>query len=314
MNQTALIVAPDLVACRASIAKHSRSFALASTLLGPTARDHAAAVYAWCRAADDAIDLAPLAEQAAALVEERAELDRIYGGAPHTAAGRAFAIVVAERRIPIAYPRALLDGMAMDVDGTTYRTDDDLLAYCYRVAGVVGLIMCHVLGVADDRALAPAVHLGIAMQLTNVCRDVGEDWALGRLYLPDELLAQQGLAGLHRKLGGKLPAHAREGLHAAQRVLLDRADRYYASARRGYRDLPARAALAIRTAARVYRAIGARVRSLGPTSLERRAVVGPIAKSGHVGAALFAALGGLRRRQTHIPTTILELTDVPQPR
>ena len=84
--------------------------------------------------------------------------------------------------------------MAMDVADTRYRTFDDLFAYCYRVAGVVGLIMCHVMGVRDDRALVPAVHLGIGMQLTNVCRDVAEDWDRGRLYLPEELLARHGSA------------------------------------------------------------------------------------------------------------------------
>jgi phytoene synthase len=194
----------DLVACRQVIAQHSRSFALASTLLGPVARDHAAAVYAWCRGADDAIDLAPADRVAAALAEERAELERIYSGAPRTLAGRAFAAVVAERRIPRAYPAALLDGMAMDVADTRYDTDEDLFTYCYRVAGVVGLIMCHVLGLSDDRALVPATHLGIAMQLTNICRDVGEDWQRGRLYLPDTVLAAHGLGGLHARLGTPL--------------------------------------------------------------------------------------------------------------
>lgn len=311
MSALTLSPSADLVACRTSIAQHSKSFALASTLLGPEARDHAAAVYAWCRAADDAIDLVAPAAQPAALVDERAELDRIFGGAPRTAAGRAFAEVARVRRIPIAYPRALLDGMAMDVDGTRYQTVDDLFAYCYRVAGVVGLVMCHVLGVDDDRALVPAVHLGIAMQLTNVCRDVGEDWALGRLYLPDELLASRGLGGLAPS--GALPAHARPGLHAAQLDLLALADRYYRSAATGYRALPRRAAFAIRTAGRVYRAIGTRVRALGPASLERRAVVGKLAKGGHVGAALAASLIDLPRPRTpRIPTTILELADVPR--
>lgn len=310
----------DLVACRQVIAQHSRSFALASTLLGPAARDHAAAVYAWCRAADDAIDLAPADAVAAALTEERAELARIYDGTPHTLAGRAFAAVVAERGIPRGYPGALLDGMAMDVDGVRYRTDEDLFTYCYRVAGVVGLIMCHVLGLRDDRALVPATHLGIAMQLTNICRDVGEDWQRGRLYLPDQRLAAVGLGELADRLGEPLPREAWAPLHQVQRALLDHADRYYRSAARGYPALPGRAAAAIRTAARVYRAIGAVIRRRGPDAIGQRAVVSRAAKAGHVSVALGAAIAAsparivdrVRGRRPVVPQTILELADVPR--
>jgi phytoene synthase len=310
----------DLVACRQVIAQHSRSFALASTLLGPVARDHAAAVYAWCRGADDAIDLAPADRVAAALAEERAELERIYSGAPRTLAGRAFAAVVAERRIPRAYPAALLDGMAMDVADTRYDTDEDLFTYCYRVAGVVGLIMCHVLGLSDDRALVPATHLGIAMQLTNICRDVGEDWQRGRLYLPDTVLAAHGLGGLHARLGTPLAPELYPPLHQVQRVLLDRADRYYRSATGGYPALPGRASAAIRTAARVYRAIGTAIRRRGPRTIGERAVVGRVAKAGHVTAALTGATLGVpgrvfarvRGRRPLIPSSILELADVPR--
>lgn len=312
---TALVVTAtdDVVACRTAIAKGSRSFALASTLLTPRARDHAAALYAWCRAADDAIDGVAPAGQGAALADQRAELDRIYGGRPATLAGRAFAAVAQARAIPAAYPRALLDGMAMDVADTRYPTHEALFVYCYRVAGVVGLMMCHVLGVSDDRALVPATHLGVAMQLTNIVRDVGEDWRLGRLYLPDELLARHGLAGLAGELGGPLPAHARPGLHAAQRELLVHADRYYRSAADGYRALPRRAGLAIRAAARIYRAIGGQVRRLGPASLERRAVVSGLVKGQHLAAAALAALPDLARpRSPRVPSAILELDDVPR--
>ena len=191
----ALSTGAELGACHATIAQHSKSFALAAKLLPAAARDDAAVVYAWCRRADDAIDLAPPADQPDALARLYDELAAIDAGAAMPGVPRAFAAVVGIRQIPLAYPRALLDGMAMDVADTRYRTFDDLFAYCYRVAGVVGLIMCHVMGVRDDRALVPAVHLGIGMQLTNVCRDVAEDWDRGRLYLPDELLARHGVRG-----------------------------------------------------------------------------------------------------------------------
>ncbi len=187
---------------RASIAAHSRSFALASRLLPAPARDPLAVIYAWCRAADDAVDSVGPEAAAAALASERAELDAIYRGTPVRPVSRGFAAVARLRAIPEAYPRALLDGMAMDVAGARYHTVDDLIAYAYRVAGVVGLMACHVLGVRDDDALVPAAHLGIAMQLTNVCRDVAEDWQRGRLYLPDDLLARHGAGGLMALLDG----------------------------------------------------------------------------------------------------------------
>ncbi|MBK9036025.1 MAG: phytoene/squalene synthase family protein [Myxococcales bacterium] len=322
MTEAALIATgrADLVACREVIAQHSRSFALASTLLGPTARDHAAALYAWCRAADDAVDLAAPGQQGAALAGERAELARIYDGAPLTLAGRALAAMARARAIPIVYPTALLDGMAMDVDDVRYQTHAQLFTYCYRVASVVGLMMCHVLGVSDDRALVPAAHLGVAMQLTNIARDVGEDWGRGRLYLPDELLAQHRLGGLADRLGQPLPADVHADLHAAQRALLVVADRYYRSAASGYRALPGRASAAIRTAARVYRAIGAQVRRLGPAAITTRAVVGGGRKAGHVAAALTGALGAtptrlvdrVRGRRPRVPSSVLELADVPR--
>lgn len=315
----ALSTGAELGACHATIAQHSKSFALAAKLLPAAARDDAAVVYAWCRRADDAIDLAPPADQPDALARLYDELAAIDAGAAMPGVPRAFAAVVGIRQIPLAYPRALLDGMAMDVADTRYRTFDDLFAYCYRVAGVVGLIMCHVMGVRDDRALVPAVHLGIGMQLTNVCRDVAEDWDRGRLYLPDELLARHGVRGLAAHLGGPLPAFAHAAVRATVRELLDVADRYYASGVAGCRALPWRAGFGVRAAARIYRAIGTRLRRRDGDALAGRAVVSKTAKLGHVALAALGALAeaparALARLQLgspRLPTRTLELPDVP---
>lgn len=315
----ALSTGAELGACHATIAQHSKSFALAAKLLPAAARDDAAVVYAWCRRADDAIDLAPAAEQPDALARLYDELAAIDAGAAMPGVPRAFAAVVGIRQIPLAYPRALLDGMAMDVADTRYRTFDDLFAYCYRVAGVVGLIMCHVMGVRDDRALVPAVHLGIGMQLTNVCRDVAEDWDRGRLYLPDELLARHGVRGLAAHLGGPLPAFAHAAVRATVRELLDVADRYYASGVAGCRALPWRAGFGVRAAARIYRAIGTRLRRRDGDALAGRAVVSKTAKLGHVALAALGALAEaparalarLRLGSPRLPTRTLELPDVP---
>ncbi|HVJ81428.1 MAG TPA: squalene/phytoene synthase family protein, partial [Planctomycetia bacterium] len=154
--------------CRRVIARHSKSFDLASRLLAPRARDAGVAVYAWCRRCDDAIDDALPADQPAALARLRAELDAIYAGHEQSElVPAAFQEVAFERGIPKLYPEELLAGMEMDVLDRRYANDAELFRYCHRVAGVVGLMMCHVLGVSSDAALPHACHLGMAMQLTN---------------------------------------------------------------------------------------------------------------------------------------------------
>ena len=203
VTQKVVHLAPAAVA-RSTIAQHSKSFALASRLLDRRTRDQTAIVYTFCRRADDAIDLS--SEPAIELGRLRGELDAIYAGRPGDEVLRAFAEISRERAIPRCYPDELLAGMAMDVAGTHYATVDDLHRYAYRVAGVVGLMMCHVFGVRDDAALVPAARLGVAMQLTNICRDVAEDWARGRCYLPDELLASHGVGGIGAEAGHGLPA------------------------------------------------------------------------------------------------------------
>jgi phytoene synthase len=289
------------------LAAKSRSFALAGRLLGDLERDRAAIVYAWCRRADDAIDLAAPHQRAPALDRLHAELDAVTRGEPTgDAVLDAFADVVRDCRIPRAYPAELLAGMAMDAGGHAYRTMDDLLLYAYRVAGTVGLMMCHVLGLRDDRALVRGVHLGIAMQLTNVCRDVLEDWQLGRLYLPDDRLAAAGARDLAAQLGGPFPQAARSAVAAVTRQLLAEADGYYRSADRGISDLPWRAAVAIRTARLVYAAIGARIAAQRHDPLAGRAVVPTWRKVALAARAGVIGVAEIPRRWpvsgTHIPT------------
>lgn len=242
---------------RRSIAHHSKSFALASRLLPAASRDDVAVVYAWCRRADDAVDEAPAHEHGPALARLRGELDAIYAGREvDDDALAAFQRVVHERGVPRWYPDELLAGMAMDASGFRYRTIDDLVAYSYRAAGTVGLMMCHVLGVDRPQALRHAAHLGIAMQITNVCRDVAEDWGRGRLYLPEEVLAERGARGLSEHLGGPLPAWARAPIASAVEGLLARADLYYASGDAGLPMLSSRSAFAVRAARLIYSEIG----------------------------------------------------------
>jgi len=251
---------------RAVIQRHSKSFALAARLLSPAVRGRAEKLYAWCRYADDAIDLAPTPLTAVvALADLRADLDAVYVGQPLKAPEAGLlAAVVAECQLPRRYPEELLAGMAMDAAGTRYRTPAELLVYCHRVAGAVGLMMCHALGVADDRAGGHAGALGIAMQLTNIARDVAEDWVRGRLYLPLDWLAGEPTPGQPLDDAATAPAVRR---------LLNLADEYYAAGDAGLDYLDRRSRLAVRVARRVYSAIGQRVRAAGCCPSAGRAVV-----------------------------------------
>lgn len=241
----------------ASIHRHSKSFALASLLLPARARSTTHAVYAWCRRADDAVDEAPPERRSDELLRLMAELESIYAGhTVHDAAAAAFAKAVREANIPSLYPSELLRGMAMDVNAHQYASWEDLQLYCYRVASTVGLMMCHVLGVREAVALPHAAQLGLAMQLTNICRDVHEDWQRGRLYLPDTLLVECGASGLRAELGRPLPRSAGPALRRALRVVLDVAERHYRAAELGFRYLPLRSAFAVSSARFIYAEIG----------------------------------------------------------
>jgi phytoene synthase len=286
---------------RAVLAAKSKSFALAARLLPPGQRDRAAVVYAFCRRADDAVDLTR-GDRASAVERLRGELGAVYGGvATGDPTLDAFAEVAVECRIPERYPSELIAGMEMDASGERYRTVEQLLHYCYRVAGTVGLMMCHVLGLRDDRALVPAVHLGLAMQLTNICRDVEEDWQLGRLYLPAELLDAAGAARLADELGtrGRFPDRGRRPAARVVAELLALADRFYRSADDGMAALPWRAALAVRTARLVYAAIGDRIAARGFDVMAGRAVVPGLAKMALAGRAGAAALSEIPARAAH---------------
>lgn len=307
---------------RETIARHSRSFALASALLGRRLRDQTSVLYTWCRRADDAVDVAANRSDAVrALAVLRHELDDVYAGAAREPVLSVFAEVVRTRAIPRAYPEALLDGMAMDVADTRYETLDELLTYCWRVAGVVGLMMSHVFGVSDERALLRAAHLGIAMQLTNICRDVAEDWSRGRIYLPDELLVERGVNGLRAELGTPLPRSAIPAIGDVVRELLILADRYYRSGDRGIPALPWRAALAVRAARSVYAAIGGRIARAKFDVTAGRAVVPGAQKVALVAAAIGRiALSAPNRaarvlagRRANVPAQTLELADVTVP-
>lgn len=266
----------------AVLAKHARSFSLAAVFLPRARRDDAAVLYAFCRAVDDAVDEASDAEEAErALVVYREGLDG-RGDATPLVCG-ALRAMAARRGMPLRAAHQLIDGMESDLGEVRVGSDRELLRYCYHAAGTVGWLMCGVLGVDARRAIPHAVDLGIAMQLTNICRDVAEDARRGRVYLPEDRLRKAGVSGDDLLASRADP----EAVAKVVRDLLALADRYYASADAGMCFIPARPRLAIYVAARVYRAIGVRLRRRhGGDALHGRTFVPRFAKAGWVGAAV----------------------------
>jgi phytoene synthase len=255
------------------LANGSRTFFAASFLLPRRVRDPATALYAFCRLADDAIDIGSGSERV--LDELRERLDRIYANAPCACpADRAFAEVVERYGIPRAMPEALLEGFAWDHVRRRYETLSDVTAYAVRVAGSVGTMMAVVMGARSEEALARASDLGVAMQLTNIARDVGEDARVNRLYLPASWLREAGVDP-DRWLAEPVFDEAVGSVVA--RLLLE-AERLYVRAERGLALLPPDCRPGIRAARLLYAEIGNEVARRGFDSLASRAVVAPSRK------------------------------------
>ena len=275
----------------ASIARGSKSFALASRLFDAETKRRVRLLYAWCRHCDDVVDgqeggrgLIESEEAVLARLETLRERTRAGLAKPSSESGAfaAIGLVAAETGLPHELPMRHLKGFAMDAHDRRYRSVEDVLDYAEHVAGVVGRMMAVVMGVrADDEALLTrAADLGLAFQLTNICRDVLEDAAAGRCYLPSEWLVAEDIApGEHAR-----PEH-RSALTRITGSMLDMADHYYASARVGAAHLPTRAAWAVLTAEKVYRAIGDKVRAAGPGAWDKRRHTSKLEKLAMLAAA-----------------------------
>ena len=270
-SDLSLATPEDHAACRDAIRQGSRSFHAASLVLPAAVRKSAYGLYAFCRLSDDAVDLDGGSFDALERLRDR--LRRAYEGRPHgSAADRAMSDVVRIHAIPRAAPEALLEGLAWDAEGRRYETLDDLHDYAVRVAGAVGVMMTLMMGVRDPVALARACDLGVAMQLTNIARDVGEDARAGRLYLPLSWLRD---AGVDPDAFLANPA-ASPALKSVVARLLREADALYARARLGVAHLPPACRPAILAAALLYAEIG--------RDLERRRALDSIAHRAHVSA------------------------------
>jgi phytoene synthase len=230
--------------------------------------DPAIALYAFCRVADDAVDLGFDRTAAVELLKDR--LDRACRGLPMPyPADRAFADVVARFSIPEVIPEALLEGLEWDAQGRRYETLSDLYSYAARVAGTVGVMMTLVMGQRTPDIVARACDLGCAMQLTNIARDVGEDARAGRLYLP---MAWMREAGIDPDRWLANPVFTPQIASIVKR-LIDTADALYDRATVGIENLPKSCRPGIFAARALYAEIGREVERSGLDSVSGRAVV-----------------------------------------
>ncbi|PQJ96251.1 phytoene/squalene synthase family protein [Chromatium okenii] len=264
--------AADLNVCRDLLRDGSRSFYAASFLLPQKFRDPAIALYAFCRIADDAIDCVdgdPVA-QAAALTMLHNRLDRIYDGCPiDDPVDRALTSVVVQCAMPKRLLEALLEGFEWDAQGRCYDDLSGVYDYSARVAGTVGAMMAVLMGARSAELVARACDLGVAMQLTNICRDVGEDARNGRLYLPKQWLRE---AGIDPDEWLKQPVFS-EALASVVQRLLDAADALYQRSDAGIAGLSIGCRAGINAARYLYAEIGRQVERQGLDSISRRAVV-----------------------------------------
>lgn len=291
--------ATDLEVARGLLRSGSRSFHLASLLMPRATRDAATALYAFCRVADDAID--GQADPARSLAALDALLTRVYAGRPaDDPVERLLAVAVRESALPRALLDALLEGFAWDVAGRRYADLAQLKDYAARVAGSVGVMMTLLMGERDATVLARASDLGVAMQLTNIARDVGQDAAAGRLYLPMDWLREEGIepaAWLAAPVFSAALARVVERLLCAADVLYERATPAIAL-------LPRYARAGVRAARLLYAEIGEDLRRHGHDALARRAHVTGRRKRALLAAALAATLSEAWRR-TPRPSAVI---------
>jgi phytoene synthase len=231
----------------AVLARHGKSFYWASFFLGKNLADRAAQLYQFCRYVDDLAD-GDLPDRKESLNDIRARLE----GSGHPAGPEieAFIQLANDCNIPLIAARELLDGMLADQQPTALNDTAELLRYCHAVAGTVGLMMCRVLNCEQQRADSFAIDLGIAMQMTNIARDVLEDAHMGRRYLP------ACWVDLPASAIAEADSLSYQPVASAINQLLDLSEDYYRSALLGIQLLPFRARLAITVALRIYRQIG----------------------------------------------------------
>ena len=257
--------------CRSITAHHSRTFSFAARLLPAQQRRAIWALYAFCRTTDDIADRGR-ADAAEQLASWRTE---VMGGRASAEGLVPVAWADARRRyrIPAAYPTALIDTIAQDLVQTRYPTFDELARYCFGVASTVGLMTMHIVGFSGPEAVPYAIKLGVAMQLTNILRDVAEDWRLGRVYLPQDELAKFGLTE-----GDIAHGEVNDRWRRFSRFQIERTFRLYREGWDGLRYLHRGGRFAIAAAAELYSGILCDIERHDHDVFSRRAYVSQLSK------------------------------------
>jgi len=242
------------------------SFYYSFLVLPADKRQAIVAVWDFCRAVDDAVDEAPAERSAVEVARWRDEVARCFdGGAPETPQGRALQPLIADFGLPRSAFEALIEGVEMDLHGRRYQTFEDLYEYCIRVASAVGLMCVRIFGCADPGSRQYAIDLGVALQLTNILRDVPGDLARGRVYVPTVDLERFGVTEDDLR---DETAHAGGGVRSAKvKALLafeaERARQYYARADAALPRADARRLVAARIMGNIYRGILDRIEQAG---------------------------------------------------
>ena len=255
----------DFAHCAEITRRSSSNFYYAFMLLPAERRRALYSVYAFCRFVDDIADDEAVRDAAVLLGRWREELERVYAGAPTRAISRALCDSVARFNIPRRHFEEVIAGVEMDLERKRYPTFDELRLYCYRVASAVGLICIEIFGYRNQRTRPYAENLGIAFQLTNILRDVREDAARNRIYIPLEDLARfevnekEILAGSHS-----------ERFERLMRFEADRARSYYEEAERALPEEDRPSLLAAEAMRLIYGAILRRIVDSNYHVLDRR--------------------------------------------
>ena len=258
----------DLQSCESLMRDGSKSFFSAAKILPTKIRDSAIALYAFCRMLDDLVDDSHATEDVIRQIEYR--LDRIYAKNPVAIpADRALAIVVERFLIPRDILEALIEGFRWDQTGRQYHSIDQLCEYAARVASTVGAMMTLIMGVRDRMILERACELGIAMQLTNIARDVGEDARNQRLYLPRDWMREEGI---DPDIWLENPVF-NEAISRVIQRLINYADEMYQRASYGIAGLPRNCRSAISAASLIYSEISREIERQGLDSISNRVIV-----------------------------------------
>lgn len=234
--------------CASITSTHSRTFSLATGLLPPDKRRAMRALYAFCRLSDDIVDCSQGDAERALAAWYRTAFAPVPPPADLVAI--AWADTRSRYRIPRRYAEQLIDGVGRDLRQQRYRTFEEVAAYAYGVASTVGLMSMHIIGFAGEQAIPYAIELGVALQLTNILRDIGEDWRSGHMYLPMNEMAACGLTEADLDRG-----QVDDRWRALMRFQIERTRRLYAEARPGIALLSKDGRFAVAAASELYRAI-----------------------------------------------------------